>query len=444
MMSPAAPSVLTPLPSHSNGRLARSLDAALAFGICVLLAFGPLALGATEEWAIFVLEEGTALLLVIWGLRSVTGTRLEISRSPLYLPMLLFAALIAVQLLLDRTAYWYATWQKALLWAAYAILFILAAQCFRRESWLKRFSIACTVFGLALAMFAILQKFAGNGEIYWLVPNQAGSEFFGPYMNHSHYAGLMEMLVPFPLVLAMAGYSSFPARVLYSFAGLIMGSSILLSQSRGGVIAFVIELGVLTVLAAQRSPKHRQLTLLGSFCLLLIFCFLLVRPHGLWDRFMQISGYGHKVQDEHRLAMAEDSLHMVRARPLLGWGFGTFAAVYPSFRSFYTDLNVNAAHDDFLELTAETGLAGLALAIAFLCLLYRCGVSNAKHWRRDPRASTALAALVGCTGLVVHGFSDFNLQVPANAAWFFVLAAIATGATSGHRPALSAREGSLC
>jgi len=437
MMFQAAPSVLTPSHLQSNGHVARTLDATIAVGICLLLAFGPLAFGATEDWAIFILEEGAALLLVIWALRSLTGTRLELSRSPLYLPMLLFAALIAVQLLFDRTAYWYATWQKAMLWAAYAILFFLAAQSFRRESWLKRFSLACTVFGLGLAMFAILQKFAGNGKIYWLVPNQAAAEFFGPYMNHSHYAGLMEMLVPFPLVLAMAGYSSFPARVLCSFAGVIMGSSILLSQSRGGVIAFVIELGVLTVLAAQRRPKRRQLALLASFCLLLFFCFLLVRPHGLWDRFMLLSGHGHKVQDEHRLAMAEDSLHMVRARPLLGWGFGNFAAVYPSFRSFYTDLNVNAAHNDFLELTAETGLAGLALVIAFLYLLYGRGIRNARYWRRSPRASTALAALVGCTGLVAHSFSDFNLQVPANAAWFFVLAAIATGAV-----AQSAREGS--
>jgi O-antigen ligase len=39
---------------------------------------------------------------------------------------------------------------------------------------------------------------------------------------------------------------------------------------------------------------------------------------------------------------------MVRQRPLLGWGFGTFEVVYPSFRSFYTDLAVNAAHNDFV------------------------------------------------------------------------------------------------
>ena len=37
-----------------------------------------------------------------------------------------------------------------------------------------------------------------------------------------------------------------------------------------------------------------------------------------------------------------------------------------------------------------------------------------------------LAALVGCTGLLVHSFFDFNLQIPANASIFYFLCAVAT------------------
>ena len=425
-MSSATPSLANPSIVPSRHPVPRALEAVIAVGICLLLAFGPLAFGATQAWAVFVLEEGAALLLVAWAVRSLVVGRMEIAGNPLYAPMLLFAVLVGLQLLLHRTAYWYATWQKALLWAAFAGLFFLTGQSLGRHRWIRRFGISATFFGWALAMFAILQKFAGNGKIYWVVRNQAAADFFGPYPNHSHYAGLMEMLVPFPLVLAIAGFSSLPARLLYSFAGIIMGSSILLSQSRGGVIAFVVELGVLTLLTAAGRPRRTQIGLLGMFGLLLVFCFLLVRPHGLWDRFMQLGEHVDRAHDENRLTMLEDSLKMVRQRPLLGWGFGTFAVVYPSFRSFYTDLRVNAAHDDFLELTVETGFAGLALVIGFLYLLYRSGARGARHWRREAQAGMRLAALIGCTGLIVHSFSDFNLQVPANAAMFFVLAAIAT------------------
>jgi hypothetical protein len=39
--------------------------------------------------------------------------------------------------------------------------------------------------------------------------------------------------------------------------------------------------------------------------------------------------------------------------------------------------------------------------------------------------STMQASLLGCIGILVHSFLDFNLQIPANAALFYVLCAIA-------------------
>jgi hypothetical protein len=37
-----------------------------------------------------------------------------------------------------------------------------------------------------------------------------------------------------------------------------------------------------------------------------------------------------------------------------------------------------------------------------------------------------LSALIACTGLLVHSALDFNLQVPANAALFYIFCALAT------------------
>jgi hypothetical protein len=47
------------------------------------------------------------------------------------------------------------------------------------------------------------------------------------------------------------------------------------------------------------------------------------------------------------------------------------------------------------------------------------------NWQADTNGAVALAAMLGVTGILVHSFLDFNLQIPANAALFYVLCVVA-------------------
>ena len=109
----------------------------------------------------------------------------------------------------------------------------------------------------------------------------------------------------------------------------------------------------------------------------------------------------------------------------MGWGLATFPLVYPQFRSFYTNFFVNAAHDDYLQLLVETGALGFAIMIWFLVQLYRSSVVKLPNWSTNINGALSLAALLGCSGILVHSFLDFNLQIPANAALFYVLCVVA-------------------
>jgi O-antigen ligase len=116
---------------------------------------------------------------------------------------------------------------------------------------------------------------------------------------------------------------------------------------------------------------------------------------------------------------------MFSLRPVWGWGLGTFPTVYPSYRTFYTDLFVNEAHNDYAQLLVETGLLGFGLMLWFLLRLYRNGLPTSRRWEFRWDGAVSLAALLGCTGILLHSFVDFNLQVPANAAMFYVLCGLA-------------------
>jgi O-antigen ligase len=126
-----------------------------------------------------------------------------------------------------------------------------------------------------------------------------------------------------------------------------------------------------------------------------------------------------------RLHIDRDILQMFRERPALGWGQGTFAEVYPRFRSFYTDSVVNAAHNDFLQVLTETGIVGFGIMIWFLVITLRNALRKSPRWTSNLNGRIAVAALLGISGILVHSLVDFNMQVPANAALFYCLCTVA-------------------
>jgi O-antigen ligase len=405
----------------------QAFDVVLMAGICAVLAFGPLAFGAVQPWSIFVMEMAVSLLLVFWAAREVVSGGFRIVSNSLYLSMALFAGVVLVQIFLHRTAYWYATWSKGLLYACYAGLFFLTSQVFQKRQWFIGFGFFCAGYGFLLSLFAIVQQFTSNGKIYWVVTPQHGGWIYGPYVNHAYYAGLMEMLVPFPLLLAIDARGEKASRAFFLFAAVVMCSTIFLSQSLGGMIAFAVELVVLSLLLFKnRRSAYREILLLGVLCIALTLWLVWLRPEGLVERIARLLNPISDAGATGRVAIIKDSLRMLRQRPFLGWGFGTFSVVYPSFRSFFTNLWVNEAHNDFVQTLVETGIVGFTFAVVYLVLLIREGIHNLKFWRDNTQSGLRLAAFLGCIGILIHGFVDFNLQIPANAAFFFVLSAIVT------------------
>src|SRR5438270_13326228 len=104
---------------ETQNSVGRALDWVLVAFLCLLLAVGPLAFGAVQEWATCILEIGAAVCVSLWAGRALAYGRLEFHGNALFLPIMLFAMLVCAQLVSGHTAYWFVTWQNALLWAAY-------------------------------------------------------------------------------------------------------------------------------------------------------------------------------------------------------------------------------------------------------------------------------------------------------------------------------------
>ncbi len=405
----------------------KQTNSVLLAGTGAVLLLGPLAFGAVEPWAIFALEACSVLLLVAWAFRHWIYQLDDISNNVLYVPMAAFLVFVLVQWATGTTAYRHSTYAETLLYAAYGMLGFVVTQTLRKSSQFQWLAKAVTVYGGAVAAFAVLQGIAPNGKLYWLWPSAQGGAIYGPYVNHNHYAGLMEMLTPFPLVLAASRFTEGTQRIVMTGIGALMAGSIFLSGSRGGMLAFCAQMVVLAVLLLRsRQGDWKKPLMLGCFMILTIALLVWVGGNELTHRLASIHSEAQtEINGGTRLAIDRDCFHMLARRPFLGWGLGSFPIVYPQYRSFYTTFFVNQAHNDYLQLLVETGLAGFAIAIWFLVLMFRQAITKLKDWTQTSTGALTVAALLGCIGILVHSALDFNLHIPANAALFFVLCAIA-------------------
>ena len=400
-------------------RLERALRISLFVALCTLLIFGPLALGMVQNWSTALFEAGAAALLVIWMAWQLTASEVSVQWNPLFAPMLVFFGLVLAQIAFHHSAYLYDSLSELWLYIAYGILVFVAVQLVRADDgFILRFGKTMALFGSVYAVFAVFQGFTSEDRIYWLIKPRAGS-VYGSYVNHNHYAGLMELLLPIALVLALSGSVRGGKRVLLVFAATLMAASVFLCQSRGGMFAVIVETVFLAIFWMRQFSPRESAAVFVAFCLVTALFLAWIAPQ-------QVGGRITDIHDPARWLIHRDSIRMFAAHPFLGSGFGSFAAAFPRYRVFYDGFFINHAHDDYLELLLETGLAGFAVAVWFIIVLYREGLSNLRPARFSPAALISTAALAGCTGLLAHSFMDFNLHIPANAALFYVLCAVAT------------------
>ena len=192
------------------------------------------------------------------------------------------------------------------------------------------------------------------------------------------------------------------------------------------MLAMLAELTVLAIVLFRQRRGLRIAIGVGTFAVVLISLLAWLGGKELTNRVSSISTESRtEISGGMRSSIDRDALRMFRNRPMLGWGLGTFPTVYPQFRSFYTNFFVNQAHNDYLQLLTEMGVLGFGTMLWFLIVLYRQSLRKIGNWMSEVGGAVTLACLLGCTGILVHSLVDFNLQIPANAALFYVFCTLA-------------------
>ncbi|WNC71211.1 O-antigen ligase family protein [Thalassotalea psychrophila] len=218
-------------------------------------------------------------------------------------------------------------------------------------------------------------------------------------------------------------------KVALRIALALMVIAIVLTRSRMGNTAFFVALTI-TGIIAYKFMKYKSKSLMWLIIsLLIIDTFILGAYFGLdkvKQRLEQTS-----MQTEERDEVNVYSLDLIRFFPLTGTGGGSFYSTFPlvqgnDIKGFY-----DHAHNDYIQFTTEYGLpATIWMGILVLyCLIISINAMITRNSRflRGLGFGTTMAII----GMLIHISVDFNLQAPANVAYFHVILALAWVANYG-------------
>ena len=136
-----------------------------------------------------------------------------------------------------------------------------------------------------------------------------------------------------------------------------------------------------------------------------------------------------------RLDLWRDMLPMVRRFPLFGDGWNAFSTAFPWYQTVWKTDWIGEAHNDYLQALIDGGIAGAALVAALLVAVLRRAFALASRSPLDLGLFGALLAFA------LHEIVDFNGQIPANAATWIALAALAVAPARDPAGSLEARGG---
>ena len=396
----------------------------LRVGICALIVFAVAAHGGVEEWARAVVETGAGLLFLGWAVWIYFDREEHPVFSILLPPLAALSLIVLWQYVFHRTASLYNTRMEFLLLLADLIVLFLAVQAFRTlEDW-RGFVWFGMVFGFLVSLFAILQHLTSNRKIYWLREVSYGGLPFGPYVNRNHFAGFAELILPLALVPLVLGKVRRERRLIVGIFAVLPMVALLLSASRGGIVSFGAELGVvaLVILLRRTMVKH-----LPAVATVLLTAMLLVSWLGVGQILQRFSSVQPlEVTAGKRTSMRRDTWRIFLDHPLAGTGLGTLQIVFPAYETLYDGKVVNHTHNDYLEALAETGLLGGLCCAWFIGAVLTESFKRLRRFNASLAGTLQLSGFVACSGFLVHSLVDFNLHIPSNALLFFLLAHLAT------------------
>jgi hypothetical protein len=284
---------------------------------------------------------------------------------------------------------------------------------------------------IVVALFGFYQVVSGGYSALYdiLYPIQEEIRQIPPWEGRitsflEHYnglAGYINLVIPFCIAFAMRGHN--PAfRRLGQWCFALVSLALLFTQSRGGLLAYV---AILVVSACFFAPDRRSR--MRRIAMVLAVCLLAGIVAGMFfERLTEIDDF----TTVSRLAIWGGAFTVFARSPIMGTGFGNLRMLMGGLLSL-PDGWTGDAHNLYLELLAETGVAGFVAYVILVIVAMRLALKLYRKSHDQPVKLMGFAIFAAFVGVLVHGTVDYIFHTtPQVAALLFLVLGILRAQTN--------------
>ena len=465
----------------SRASATRLIGRVVFYGLLVLIVLTAVPYGTVEPWPEALFECVVFALCMLFVIEGYLSGSWRINGLPLLYPVI---ALIGLSLL-QSLSLWPANVSAASggkVWVAVsadpyesrrfalklASLALAGALLMRYAATRQRLKTLINVvigIGVASAVFGILRQ-ALQRQKGFLLPLLPPGPGYAQFINKNHFAFLMEMALGLGLGLIVARGVRRERILIYVAALLAVWTALVLSNSRGGLLAMMGQMAFTLVLFIRRRTRKGsgasregqrggigrsarslvvQIALVVGLVIAVILGVIWIGGDPLVSNIESASTELQATQSElregsRRRDIWRASWRMFKANQIAGAGLGGYWAAVPQYHDASGRTTPQQAHNDYLELLASGGLIGAAVGIWFLILLVQ-SLRAALHAHDSLYRAGACGVAIAVAGVAVHSLFDFGLHVTINALIFFSLLAIVAVVNEKAAAELSGQSG---
>jgi len=379
-----------------------------------------------------------ALLVVIslmfWGFKIISKEKLSFNHSPLNLPILSFISICLLSLFWSDSVM--VSVKEFPLLLAGPFLFFVIINNINDERQINRILNVVVITGSLFGIYGILQ-YQGIDLSFWR-GNVGRQAVFGLFGNVNYFAEYLVAILPLAVSLFFVTpfKSNKPKKILLLVGILAMGGSLLLTFTRGSYLGFGVSLIFMFLLFLSCKGK----TFIKENKKIFIFILLIVILAGLLftipNPLNKPGSYISKIKDRssitvlkneftsgRRMVIWKFTLMMIKDRPLLGSGIGTFK--YNSLRyqaeffsqgdnrSLYPYGIAHEAHNEYLHFWAELGIIGLGIFLWMIIAYFYYGLKLLKKVKNNYRQGMLIGMMGIVMAVLVDAIFGFPLHLPA-------------------------------